>query len=166
MSFLQTANNAKSTSTELNNTDDPVTFDVEGGHGARFPDTADGPFRVTVWSTAYADPADDTDMEIMEVTSRSTDSFTATRAREGTSKVAHSGTVNVALLNTSGLREEIITATRVEHNDDGTHKSATVTTLKATGAEINTGTADDKIVTPKAIADSTIMRQVDGWIEA
>ena len=108
--FLQTKNNAKSTSTELDNTDDPVTFDVDGGHGARFPDTADGPFRVTVWSTAYADPADDTDMEIMEVTSRTTDSLTATRAQEGTSKVAHSGTVNVAALDTSGLREEIITA--------------------------------------------------------
>jgi len=31
--FLQTKNNAKSTSTELDNTDDPVTFDVDGGHG-------------------------------------------------------------------------------------------------------------------------------------
>lgn len=41
-----------------------------------------------------------------------------------------------------------------QHNTDGTHKSATVTTLKATGAEINTGTEDAKIVTPKAIADS------------
>ncbi|RLI82666.1 MAG: hypothetical protein DRP01_09730 [Archaeoglobales archaeon] len=44
----------------------------------------------------------------------------------------------------------------VEHNQDGTHKSALVTTLKATGAEIDTGTEDAKIVTPKAIADSSI----------
>jgi len=43
-----------------------------------------------------------------------------------------------------------------EHNTDGTHKSATVTTLKASGAEINTGTEDAKIVTPKAIADSNV----------
>lgn len=44
----------------------------------------------------------------------------------------------------------------------------TVTTAgalnKATGATINTGTADDTIVTPKAIADSTIMKLSDGWI--
>lgn len=45
----------------------------------------------------------------------------------------------------------------VEHNDAGTHKSTLVTTLKATGAEINTGTEDAKIVTPKAIADSNVL---------
>lgn len=43
-----------------------------------------------------------------------------------------------------------------EHNDDGTHKSAVVTTLKATGAEVTTGTSDLKIVTPKALADAGI----------
>ena len=50
-----------------------------------------------------------------------------------------------------------------EHNTDGTHKSATVTTLKASGAEIDTGTEDAKIVTPKAIADSIIQT---GWTPA
>ena len=43
-----------------------------------------------------------------------------------------------------------------EHTTAGVHTTATVTTLKATGAEINTGTEDGKIVTPKAIADSDI----------
>ena len=116
MGFLQTKNNAKSTSTGLDNTDDPVTFSVGSGDGAKFPDTADGSFRVTVWSTAYADPGDDTNMEILEVTSRSTDSLTATRAQESTAKVAHSGTVNVALLSTSGLREETISALKTGWN--------------------------------------------------
>lgn len=51
----------------------------------------------------------------------------------------------------------IIDTLLVEHNDDGTHKSALVTTLKATGAEITTGTEDAKIVTPKAIADAGII---------
>lgn len=46
----------------------------------------------------------------------------------------------------------------VEHGQDGKHSSALVTTLKATGAEVNTGTEDAKIVTPKAIADSTIAK--------
>ena len=54
-----------------------------------------------------------------------------------------------------------------EHNSDGTHGSALVTTLKTTGAKINTGTADDEIVTPKAIQDSNIVqsdKNWDGWI--
>jgi len=46
------------------------------------------------------------------------------------------------------------TTYEVEHYSDGTHKPVTVTTLKATGAEIVTGTEDAKIVTPKAIKDA------------
>jgi len=49
-----------------------------------------------------------------------------------------------------------------EHATDGTHGSATVTTLKATGAEIDTGTNDTKIVTPKAIADATVLAKLAG----
>ena len=130
--FLQTKNNAKSTSTGLDNTDDPVTFSVGAGEGALFPDTADGSFRVTVWSTSYADPGDDTNMEILEVTSRSTDSFIATRAKEDTSNVAHSGTVNVALLSTSGLREELADALKTGWNPAGetwTYASASTFTV-------------------------------------
>jgi hypothetical protein len=82
-------------------------------------------------------------------------------------------------------QQELIDEFLVEHNDGGTHKSATVTSLKATGAEINTGTEDAKIVTPKAIADSEVSTAsktetltnktltspvlqgtVDGWISA
>lgn len=44
-----------------------------------------------------------------------------------------------------------------QHNADGTHKTATVTTLKATGAEVTTGTEDAKIVTPKALKDAGIV---------
>lgn len=45
----------------------------------------------------------------------------------------------------------------VEHNVDGTHKAALVTTLKATGAVVTTGTSDVTIVTPKALADAGII---------
>jgi hypothetical protein len=48
-------------------------------------------------------------------------------------------------------------ATTVEHNADGTHKSALVTTLKASGAEVTAGTEDAKIATPKAIKDAGIV---------
>ncbi len=49
------------------------------------------------------------------------------------------------------------------HDHDGTnskkiaYSNVTDTPLKATGAEINTGTEETKIVTPKAIADSNIV---------
>lgn len=66
---------------------------------------------------------------------------------------------------TAGVHEDVTlsgsTDFVVEHNTDGTHKGATVTTLKATGAEINTGTEDAKIVTPKAIEDSNFMQAID-----
>lgn len=100
-SFKQVKNNAKGTvdSGDLNNTTDPVTFDVGGGEGANFPDTVDGSFYVTVWdSSSYPDPGDDSNMEIMLVTSRATDALTATRAQLDTSAVAHSGTPTVALM--------------------------------------------------------------------
>ena len=50
--------------------------------------------------------------------------------------------------------EAINSAITAEHSTAGVHSSALVTTLKATGAVINTGTSDVTIVTPKAIADS------------
>lgn len=45
-----------------------------------------------------------------------------------------------------------------EHNADGTH-------FKATGTDVNTGTDNTKIVTPKAIGDSFLM-STGGWIPA
>ena len=43
-----------------------------------------------------------------------------------------------------------------EHTTAGVHTNALVTSLKASGANINTGTSDVLIVTPKAIVDSAI----------
>ena len=45
----------------------------------------------------------------------------------------------------------------VEHNTDGTHTSALVTTLKASSAVVTTGTSDVTIVTPKALKDAGII---------
>lgn len=50
--------------------------------------------------------------------------------------------------------DEVETDFAVEHNANGTHKSETVTTLKASSAEVSTGTNDAKIVTPDALAGS------------
>ena len=66
------------------------------------------------------------------------------------------GTI-VEFVNDITWAQGIIDFLLAEHNEsDGTHKSSLVTTLKASGAEVNTGTSDLKIVTPKAIADSDL----------
>lgn len=55
-------------------------------------------------------------------------------------------------------QQAIIDTFEVEHNlTDGKHTDALVTTLKASGAVVNTGTSDVTIVTPKALADSTLV---------
>jgi hypothetical protein len=81
------------------------------------------------------------------------------RAVEGTEQV-HTSPVVEMIWNADDWNDSVDWGL-VEHNQDGTHKSATVTTLKATGAEINTGTEDAKIVTPKAIADSNVLVSSD-----
>jgi len=53
------------------------------GHGAKFPAV---PFNATWWnSTDYPDPSDDPNVEIVRVTGISSDTFTITRAQDGTS---------------------------------------------------------------------------------
>lgn len=52
------------------------------GHGARLPSA---PFNAVWWNyTDYPDPSDDPDVEIVRVTSVSTDTLSITRAQEGT----------------------------------------------------------------------------------
>lgn len=69
---------------------------VQSGHGARFPDTAtEGAFNICVYDSRYKnfDVAYRAGMgEVMRCTSRSTDTFTVTRAQEGTSAVAFNTT--------------------------------------------------------------------------
>lgn len=108
--FKQVNNNARSTTSGLNNTTDPVTFSVTAGHGARFPQPGNG-FWITAWDNAtYTDPGDDPNMEIVLVTARSTDSLTASRAQMGTVAVAHSGTIAVRLLIMDQTIEDIYQA--------------------------------------------------------
>lgn len=105
--FHQVNNNAKSTTSGLNNTTDPVTFSVGAGEGSRFSQPGNG-FWVTAWdSVTYGDPGDDPNMEVLSVTARSTDSLTASRAQLGTSNVAHAGTVAVRMLVVDAQIEEL-----------------------------------------------------------
>jgi hypothetical protein len=82
------------------------------------------------------------------------------RGVEGTAQAWTGGTV-VEVLHTASNINELIDGILAEHNQDGTHKDTLVTSLKATGAEINTGTEDAKIVTPKALADSDYAKTSD-----
>jgi len=80
-----------------------------------------------------------------------------TRGVDDTTEQAHSaGTVVEYIYNAKDLND-MVDGILVEHEQDGTHKSAVVTTLKATGAEVTAGTEDAKIVTPKALKDANIV---------
>lgn len=79
-----------------------VTLNVANGEGANFPSTF--PYRLTIWDEdAHQDPTDDSGMEIVECTARSTDALTIARGKEGTGDVAHANGERVALLITAGL---------------------------------------------------------------
>lgn len=80
-----------------------------------------------------------------------------TSALHGSSGVEHQNGAPWETAQSATYINQIVDGMAVEHNQTGTHKGALVTTLKATGAEINTGTEDAKIVTPKAIADSNVV---------
>lgn len=64
-----------------------TTIVLTTGHGARLPATTGGyRYPMTWWdSTNYPHPADDPNVEIVMVTSRSSDTLTVTRAQESTS---------------------------------------------------------------------------------
>lgn len=67
-----------------------TTFSVASGKGALFPNTTLGAFNVVIWnSTDYPDPSDDPNKEILRVTARSSDTFTVSRAQEGTTAMTH-----------------------------------------------------------------------------
>lgn len=85
----------------------------------------------------------------------STNLINCLRGQEGTAQ-AHAAGAVVEILFTAKGWNLLVDHLLVQHGQDGVHTSALVTSLKATGAEIDTGTEDAKIVTPKAIADSGV----------
>lgn len=90
-----------------------------------------------------------------------------TRGADNTTDQAHSAGAVVEMVWNAADRNSDIDGILVEHNQTGTHKPALVTTLKASGAEVTTGTEDAKIVTPKAIKDAGIVANpIDGWVTA
>jgi len=80
------------------------------------------------------------------------------RGKDSTTEQAHSGGAVIEMVWNAQDWNDMVDWGLTEHNQDGTHKSALVTTLKASGSDVNTGTSDLKIVTPKAIADSNLAK--------
>lgn len=86
------------------------------------------------------------------------------RAVEGTEQV-HTSPVVEMIWNADDWNDTV-DHILTEHNQDGTHKDTLVTSLKATGAVVNTGTSDVTIVTPKALADSDYAKTSDITVTA
>lgn len=100
-----------------------------------------------------------TKREYVKITGVSGQTITiGARGEAGSTDQVHSvGAILEFVPDVSSLRQ-INSTFAVEHSaTDGTHSSALVTTLKATGAEVTTGTEDAKIVTPKALKDAGIV---------
>jgi len=108
-----------------------------GGDGAKLPaPSTDGSFNMVWWNaTDYANPSDDPNKEIVRVTARSTDTLTITRAQEGTSattKNTAGKTYKMILAYTKEQRDKFETWALNEHNPDGTHKLAAITSAMQT----------------------------------
>lgn len=91
MPFLNVRNRAEST-VVADITSTANSLSVAAGHGGRFPDSN---FHITIQD------------EILLCTSRSTDTFTVTRAREGTTAAAHSAGAKVELRITAKIIEDL-----------------------------------------------------------
>jgi hypothetical protein len=105
MAILQHKNNAKTTINDTGGIDEDDT-EVIVTSGAVFP--ASGDFMATIWDAAtYPDPGDDSGMEIVKVTARSTNTLTIVRAQEGTAGVAHADGETIAMLITAWTADEL-----------------------------------------------------------
>lgn len=114
MALDSTKNFAKSTLAS-GITDVATSLTVATGEGAKFPDTGTaGAFMAIIWDSAYADPSDDPDVEIIRVTTRTDDSFDViVRGQESTTGVAHNTgghTYNIIL----GLTSKMISDLQAE----------------------------------------------------
>ncbi|MBI5369824.1 right-handed parallel beta-helix repeat-containing protein [Candidatus Uhrbacteria bacterium] len=107
--FLNKKNNAKSTLAS-GITSGATSLSVQTGDGAKFPSA---PFQVTLYSS---DPASG---EIVKVTTVSTDTFTITRAQEGTTAQAWNAGDKVELLVTAKLFDDFQTRTEIIVATDG-----------------------------------------------
>ncbi len=102
MAFFEKKNNAIGRVNDDPLTAAGVTLNLESGQGSDFPSS--GVFVITVWDNeSYPNPGSDPNMEIMWVSSRSTDALTVVRAKESTTGVEHTKGSRVEMLITTGI---------------------------------------------------------------
>jgi hypothetical protein len=164
-------------SSGINDTD--LSFTLSTGQGSLFTNTGSGNYFWGVfWSASEASPFQDATREIVKCYRNTGDTFTITnRAQEGTVAKSWIAGSNFMLTLTSATIEEIQTvidgkepAKGVDDNyvtdaekivigntsgtNTGDNAANSNIPVKATGAEVDTGTDDDKFVTTKALKDS------------
>jgi hypothetical protein len=103
------------------------------------------------------------------------------RAKDGTTEQAHTANAVIEMVWNAQDWNDLVDWGLVEHTQLGVHTNALVTTLKASAAEVTTGTNDTKIVTPlaatgidtrtatftnKTLTAPLFQGRVDGWILA
>lgn len=105
MSSFVVKNNVESTIDNHPLSSGDLILNVPQDEGSKFPSTF--PYRLTIWDDLlYRDPSDDSNMEIVECTSRISDALTIIRGKENTIDVAHANGSRVAMLITAGIFDE------------------------------------------------------------
>ena len=105
MPFLQVSNNARG-NLVLPYTPGDATLTITAGTGALFPQS--GTFHVTKWASIYETPYEDSNRQILEISSITGDVLTISDSTsEGTSDSASLLGARVALLLTAGVIKEI-----------------------------------------------------------
>lgn len=104
MAVLYTNNAVSALSASITNA--ATSFSITSGHGVKFPVTsASDYFYVTLYDSAG-------NIEIVKVTTRATDTFTVTRAQDGTTALAFSAADKVELRVTKAVLDDIKTDTK------------------------------------------------------
>lgn len=149
------ANNART-----NITDSPLTYvatEVNVTNASVFPSTY--PYRLTIWeSITYADPSDDPNMEIVEVTGAVGNTLTIDRGKEGTSAVQHVAAASVMLGVTAGTFEDVTHG--LKSTIDGKLPLAHADDADAHHPEVHTISSHDTTVTGTELND--IKSKLDG----
>lgn len=152
---LLVTNNAYSTLAS-SITDSDLSMTVASGEGARFPAASSGSgtyFYCTLIDTSN-------NMEIVKVTNRSSDTFTITRAQDGTTARAYSSSDRVELRPTAVMFEEIRDSERTPI--DGSVSSAKLADSAVTTAKINDGAVTFAKVASSVEATATEIRNGSG----
>jgi hypothetical protein len=122
-----------------------TSLTVEAGTGTKFP--ASGTFVCVIWSKTYAYPDLDSNAEIIEVTTRATDTFSViVRGREGTSGYAWT---------TGDFISHVITAGTLEEYETTLNALGTMSTQAANNVAITGGSLTSVSLVTSALGTPT-----------